>query len=84
MSILCFHIGEDDEGSVAVGILAPQIDASLLMPSVSQSRDCIGGDYDSLVPDTSSVYSMGDLVLNNKGRTGQNEEEGIENLYEMI
>lgn len=59
-------LGEDDEGSVAVGVLAPQIDASLLMPSVSQSRDCIGGDYESVVPDSSSIYSVGDLVINNQ------------------
>ena len=28
-------LGEEDEGSVAVGLLAPQIDASLLMPSIA-------------------------------------------------
>ena len=31
-------LGEEDEGSVAVGLMAPQIDVSLLMPAVSQSR----------------------------------------------
>ena len=35
-------LGEEDEGSVAVGLLAPQIDASLLMPSIAAAVDVHG------------------------------------------
>ena len=35
-------LGEEDEGSVAVGLLAPQIDASLLMPSIATAVDIHG------------------------------------------
>ena len=38
-------LGEEDESSMALGLIAPQIDVSLLMPSMSQSRDRIGGDF---------------------------------------
>ena len=37
---------EEDESSMALGLVAPQVDVSLLMPSVSECRDNIGGDYD--------------------------------------
>jgi hypothetical protein len=53
-------LGEEDESSVAVGLILPQIDASLIMPSISQSKDSVGGDYDSFAPDSSSVYSATD------------------------
>ena len=36
-------LGEEDEGSVAVGLLAPQIDASLLMPSVATAAVDVQG-----------------------------------------
>ena len=39
-------LGEEDESSMALGLIAPQVDISLVMPSISQSRDNIGGDYD--------------------------------------
>ncbi|XP_059079286.1 bridge-like lipid transfer protein family member 3B isoform X2 [Tigriopus californicus] len=58
-------LGEEegqDDGSVVLGITIPQVDLSLLMPSIHQSRDSIGGDYDSTVPDSTSVYSAGDLL----------------------
>ena len=63
-------LGEEDEGSVAVGLLAPQVDLSLLMPAVSQSRDAVGGDLDDASAaggrpvggEVSSVYSAGDLA----------------------
>ena len=54
-------LGEEDESSMALGLIAPQIDVSLLMPSISQSRDKIGGDFS--MQDTSeattSIYTMG-------------------------
>ena len=37
---------EEDESSMALGLVAPQVDISLLMPSSSECRDDIGGDYD--------------------------------------
>ena len=37
---------EEDESSMALGLVAPQVDVSLLMPSISECRDNIGGDYD--------------------------------------
>ena len=39
-------LGEEDESSMALGLVAPQVDISLLMPSISECRDNIGGDYD--------------------------------------
>lgn len=57
-------LGEADESSMALGLIAPQVDLSLLMPSISQSRDNIGGDYDteSVYDNTlSSIYSVGDM-----------------------
>lgn len=57
-------LGEEDESSMALGLIAPQIDVSLLMPSMSQSRDRIGGDF-SLQETTedanTSMYSMGEV-----------------------
>ena len=45
-------LGEEDEGSVAVGLLVPQIDASLLMPSIATATEVHGerdkGRYSSL------------------------------------
>ena len=35
-------LGEEDEGSVAVGLLVPQIDASLLMPSIATATEVHG------------------------------------------
>ena len=35
-------LGEEDEGSVAVGLLVPQIDASLLMPSIATAAEVHG------------------------------------------
>eukprot|EP00095_Tigriopus_kingsejongensis_P003689 maker-scaffold11_size778918-snap-gene-6.50 protein:Tk03689 transcript:maker-scaffold11_size778918-snap-gene-6.50-mRNA-1 annotation:"uhrf1-binding protein 1-like protein" len=67
-------LGEEDDGSVAIGVTIPQLDLSLLMPSISQSRDSIGGDYDSMVPDTSSVYSAGDLIFRGQGNRPKNED----------
>ena len=58
-----YILGEEDESSMALGLIAPQIDVSLLMPSISQSRDKIGGDFslqDTGTGATSSVYSMGE------------------------
>ena len=56
-------LGEDDESSMVLGLVAPQVDVSLLMPSVSQSRDGIGGDYDTSVPldSNTSLYTMADV-----------------------
>jgi hypothetical protein len=58
-------LGEDDEGSVAVGLVAPQLDVSLLLPAVSQSRDSVGGEMslDETAHTVTSVYSAGDLLL---------------------
>ena len=39
-------LGEEDEGSVAVGLLAPQIDASLLMPSIAAAAEAHGEERD--------------------------------------
>ena len=55
-------LGQEDESSMALGLIAPQIDISLLMPSVSQSRDRIGGDFsldESESGNLTSIYSMG-------------------------
>lgn len=57
-------LGEEDESSMALGLIAPQVDLSLLMPSVSQSRDKIGGDFTVTEDNTSeanntSLYSLG-------------------------
>ena len=56
-------LGEEDQSSMALGLIAPQIDVSLLMPSMSQSRDRIGGDFSSLqeTEATTSMYSMGEV-----------------------
>ena len=35
-------LGEEDEGSVSVGLLVPQIDASLLMPSIATDTEVHG------------------------------------------
>ena len=53
---------EEDESSMALGLVAPQVDISLLMPSISECRDNIGGDYDISL----ASYS------------GYNSSEGIE------
>ena len=56
-------LGEEDESSMALGLIAPQVDVSLLMPSISQSRDRIGGDFslqDTEADATTSMYSIGD------------------------
>ena len=51
-------LNEEDSSSVCVGFIAPQVDLSLLMPAVNQSRDYIGGDLESHVPDSNtSVYT---------------------------
>lgn len=58
-------LGEEssqDDGSVVLGITIPQVDLSLLMPSIHQSRDSIGGDYDSIVPESTSAYSAGNVL----------------------
>ena len=55
-------LGEEDESSMALGLIAPQVDVSLLMPSISQSRDRIGGDFslqDTDADATTSMYSIG-------------------------
>ena len=54
-----YILGQDDESSMALGLIAPQIDVSLLMPSISQSRDRIGGDFTEEEATSTSVYSMG-------------------------
>ena len=61
-------LGEEDESSMALGLIAPQVDVSLLMPSISQARDTItGGDFSSLqdteVDVTTSAYSIGTTYL---------------------
>ena len=56
-------LGEEDESSMALGLIAPQIDVSLLMPSMSQSRDRIGGDFSLQETEeaNTSMYSMGEV-----------------------
>ena len=61
-------LGEEDESSMALGLIAPQVDVSLLMPSISQARDSItAGDFslqDTTDADvTTSAYSIGTLVI---------------------
>ena len=41
-------LGEEDEGSVAVGLLVPQIDASLLMPSIATATE-VHGERETIV-----------------------------------
>jgi hypothetical protein len=58
-------LGEADESSMALGLIAPQVDVSLLMPSISQTRDSIGGDYNHDTETTvTSMYSLGMFFLN--------------------
>ena len=55
-------LGEADESSMALGLIAPQVDLSLLMPSISQSKDSIGGDFNhegNTEATNTSVYSLG-------------------------
>lgn len=55
-------LGEDDDSSIAVGVLVPQVDVSLLMPSANQTRDySLAADIESWNPETSSIYSAGDF-----------------------
>ncbi len=60
---------EEEEDSIAVGVMAPQVDLSLLMPSVAQSKEFDGSSSSlaaaaaSATPgagDGASVYSAGD------------------------
>lgn len=61
-----YILGEEDESSMALGLIAPQVDLSLLMPSGSQSRDKISaaaaasGDF-TVTEDTmaNNMYSLG-------------------------
>ena len=58
-------LGEEDESSMALGLIAPQVDVSLLMPSISQARDSGTGGGDFSLQDTTDVdvttsaYSIG-------------------------
>ena len=49
-----YILDEADESSLALGLIAPQIDVSLLMPSISMSKEDFSGD----TPDT-TLYSFG-------------------------
>ena len=55
-------LGEEDESSMALGLIAPQVDVSLLMPSISQANTG-GGDFSlqdtTDVDVTTSAYSIG-------------------------
>ena len=51
---------------MALGLIAPQVDVSLLMPSISQQSRSGGGDVslqDSEVNATTSMYSMPGMFL---------------------
>ena len=65
-------LGESDESSMALGLIAPQVDLSLLMPSLSQQskeNNLASGDYNSLnadqsKPDTATQScSLADMEL---------------------
>ena len=65
-------LGESDESSMALGLIAPQVDLSLLMPSLSQQskeNNLASGDYnslnaDQLKPETASQScSLADMEL---------------------
>ena len=66
-------LGESDESSMALGLIAPQVDLSLLMPSLSQQskeNNLASGDYNSLNADqlkpettTTQSCSLADMHL---------------------
>lgn len=62
-----YILDEADESSLALALIAPQVDVSLLMPSISQSKDNIGGDFSCDTADTTtatSLYSIGKKLSN--------------------
>ena len=60
-------LGEEDESSMALGLIAPQVDVSLLMPSISQQSRSGAGDVSlqdaEVNAATTSMYSMPGMFL---------------------
>lgn len=49
------NIDDNNASSMVIGVLIPQLELTLIMPSLTPGKENSGGDLESVVPDSSSI-----------------------------